>query len=63
MHFINKEQEAEFEDLYKKYYQYIYKWEVGYEEDFVSDKYPVYKIDFKQDLNEEGMRIKVVEGY
>lgn len=59
------EQKKEFVELYKKYYEYVYKWEVGYPEDFDINKV-IYQIDmnnFSQDLEHSGMCIKVVEGY
>jgi hypothetical protein len=64
---LNKKYESkkneDFEALYLVYWRYIYKYEVGYEEDFNPDK-PTYKRDdFRQQLKDEGMAIKVNEGY
>lgn len=55
--------EEEFESLYRAYWKYVYKYHVGHEEDFTPDT-PWYKRnDFKEQLEEEGMAIKVNEGY
>ena len=57
------EKEKEFEALYLAYWRYVYKYEVGHEDHFDPDK-PWYKRnDFKQQLEEEGMTIKVTQGY
>ena len=60
---MGEEQSQEFEALYLAYWKYVYKYEVGHETDFTPDK-PWYKRDdFKEQLKEEGMTIKVNEGY
>jgi hypothetical protein len=57
------QQAVEFEALYLAYWRYIYKYEVGYEGDFRPDV-PWYKRDeFKEQLHDEGMTIKVRDGY
>ena len=61
----SEEQKKEFIELYEKFYKYVYKYEVGYEEDFDIDD-PTYCTDmqhFEQDIYDEGMMIKVNEGY
>lgn len=59
---MEKEMEKDFETLYNSYWKYVYKWEVGHEEDFKD--MPIYhKNDFREQLSEEGMVIKVREGY
>ncbi len=66
MSYINikdPKQLKEFEELYKKYWEYVFKYEVRYPDDFESDKYPYDKETFKQDIEENGMMIKIYEGY
>ncbi len=56
-------QEQEFEELFNLYWKYVYKYEVGHPDDFNPNK-PHYKRDeFRQQLYEEGMTIKISEGY
>lgn len=61
---IEDEQQAkEFEALYQAYWSYIYKYSVQDPEGFTPDE-PWYKRkDFFEQLEEEGMSIKVKEGY
>jgi len=56
-------QQEEFEALYMLYWQYVYKYEVRYPNDFEPDTYNCYNDDFKEQLHEEGMTIKVNDGY
>ena len=53
--------EEKFEQLFKDYWLYVYEFEVGYPEDFKPE--PPYREDFKLRLYEDGMAIKVNEGY
>lgn len=57
--------QKDFEELYEAYWKYVYKYEVGYPEDFKPEKYHhhVNKQDFKERLVEDGMIIKVSDGY
>ena len=59
--------EERFEELYCKFWEYVYEYEVGYKEDFKSEKEcfsnGVNREDFKELIGEAGMRIKVVDGY
>jgi hypothetical protein len=57
------QKEKDFEELYLAYYRYIYKYEVGYENDFEPDKPNYRRSDFKQNLQDEGMAIKIRMGY
>lgn len=63
--FEDTQQAEDFEKLYQTYYRYIYKYEVGYEEDWVPEKvrFGYLRTDFKEELAEQGMAIKVNEGY
>jgi hypothetical protein len=56
--------EIEFHELYKKYYEYVLKYEVG-DEDLPLDKLPHFcsEPDFLQELKDEGISIKVYMGY
>ena len=60
-----KEYKEEFEALYLAYYKFVYKWEVGHEEDFNPQKmeYPYTREDFKSVLYDEGHSIRVNHGY
>jgi len=61
---IIDEKQKDFEELFDKYYSYIYKYEIGYLKDFdEKEKAPWKKKDFKYQLEEEGMAIKVNQGY
>jgi hypothetical protein len=59
--------EERFEELYCKFWEYVYEYEVGYKEDFHKDKEcygnRVSRMDFKDMLEEAGMVIKVCDGY
>lgn len=60
-----EERKKEFIELYDKYYRYVYKYEVGYENDYDVDNM-IWQQDmdnFSQSLGDAGMCIKVVEGY
>jgi len=60
------ERELEFDALYNAYYNYVFKYHVyGHVEDFNPDN-PLPYIDkesFKEQLSDDGMMIKVREGY
>jgi hypothetical protein len=62
---MNKEER--FEKLYNDFFSYIYKYEVGYENDFTSNKEKyingVNRTNFREILQEAGMQIKVCDGY
>lgn len=61
----SEERKKEFIELYEKYYRYVYKYEVGYENDYDVNSI-IYQQDmdnFSQKLWDDGMCIKVVEGY
>lgn len=63
-HVVDKEiKQKEFEELYEMYWKYVFKYEVGYPEDFKSNEYPYDKQSFKQQLEEDGMMIKATDGY
>jgi hypothetical protein len=63
--FKDAQQAEDFEKLYQAYYHYIYKYEVGHEEDWVPEKvrFGYLRTDFKEELSEQGLAIKVNEGY
>lgn len=56
-------QREAFEELYQKYWEYVFKYEVHHPEDFKPDSFLYSKEDFRQRLEEDGMTIKVTEGY
>ena len=56
-------QREAFEELYQKYWEYVFKYEVHHPEDFKPDSFIYSKEDFRQRLEEDGMMIKVTEGY
>lgn len=56
------DQLKEFEDLYKKFYEYVFKHGVRHD-DFASDEYPYDKESFEQMLEEEAIDIKCYFGY
>ena len=58
-----KTKKEEFEALYLAYWKYVYKYEVGHENDFEPDKPSYKRDDFRQQLEDEGMAIKVNGGY
>lgn len=62
---LPEDQKNELIDLYKKYYEYIYKYEIGYPEDFdynsVECTFDIEK--FAEQLYEEGYNIKCYDGY
>lgn len=56
----------EFERIYNLYWSYVYKYEVGHEEDFNPNNESYFTHDrdcFKERMFEDGMAIKVNEGY
>ena len=61
------DREERFEELYCKFWEYVYEYEVGYKGDFrkgiESFSNGVNREEFKELLEEAGMRIKVVDGY
>jgi len=60
---LGESQEEQFEKLFQLYWQYVYKYEVGYPEDWKPND-PWYKRnEFREQLEDEGMTIKVTEGY
>lgn len=59
----NPEMRADFEELYQKYWKFVYKYEVGYEEHFKADDPWFKRSEFYDQLNEDGMHIKVSQGY
>ena len=64
--FRSEEQAALFEKLYLDYFTYVYKYEVGYPDDFNQDGEYSNCTDrerFLEDIQEAGMRIKVLDGY
>ncbi len=61
--FKDPQQAEEFENLFQAYWKYVYKYCVGYEEYFTPDKPWCKRNDFKEQLEDEGMTIKVSEGY
>lgn len=63
MKFNDEKQAEEFENLFQAYWKYVYKYEVGHIEDFTPDKPHYQRKDFKLQLADEGMGIKVREGY
>ena len=58
-------QEQRFEQLYKDYWSYVFEFEVLYKNDFTPDKHHhfVNREDFRERLKEDGMVIKVTDGY
>ena len=59
----NSKMRSDFEELYQKYWKFVYKYEVGYESHFKPDD-PWYKrSEFYEELYETGMHIKVSQGY
>jgi len=62
---MTEEQQKDFEELFLKYYTYVYKYEVGYEEDFKPDacEWQWNRNSFLHELYDAGMTIKVVDGY
>lgn len=57
--------EEHFELLFLAYWHYVYQYEVGRLEDFNPDE-PVYQCqrdDFMEQLVDDGMLIKVTQGY
>lgn len=66
--FKSEEQERDFENLYKLYWEYVFKYEVGYPEDFKPHSTPNYgnhtdRDTFYESLQEDGMMVKVIDGY
>ena len=63
----NTKMDEEFEELYRKFFKYVYKYHIGYEEDFKENKEDygnhVNRADFREILDEAGMVIKVCDGY
>lgn len=59
--------EKEFEELYRRFFEYVYEYHVGYKEDFKineeSYSNKVNRQDFAELLDESGMIIKVCDGY
>ncbi len=69
-HFLDRtgwsdEQKKDFEELYDKYYRYVFKYEVRHEEDFKPENMSYYNSyeSFANELDDAGMCIKVNEGY
>lgn len=62
---FSEEQKKDFIELYNKFYQYVYEYEVGYPEDFKFNDPDSYTDmgSFEELLNETGLGIKVREGY
>jgi len=75
---MSDEKRKEFDALYESYWRYVYKWEVGHEEDFDPNMKWPHKFDcnkpnvghehldpeeFNQQCYEHGMMIKVNAGY
>jgi hypothetical protein len=60
---MNKEER--FEKLYIEYWSYVYEFEVGYKDNFNPDKRnrSFDRDSFKEQLYEDGMAIKVNDGY
>lgn len=56
-------QDSDFEELFLKYWEYVYKYEVKHSEDFNPDIPWYQRKDFKEQLEEEGLKIKIREGY
>ncbi len=66
--FKSEEQEKEFEALYKLHWAYVFKYEVGYPDDFKPDDKPNYgnhtdRDTFYESLQDDGMMVKVLDGY
>lgn len=66
--FTSPEQEADFEAAYISYFTYVYKYEVGHQDDFKPNGNPKYSLSedrdsFKEALEHSGMCIKVNAGY
>ena len=53
--------EEKFETLYQMYWRYVYEYEVGYSEHFIPSD--LHRKDFQEQLRDEGMCIKVKQGY
>ncbi len=60
---MSPEQEKEFEALFLAYHAYIYKYEVGDPDGWEPDNRWHQREDFLEQLQDEGMTIKVREGY
>lgn len=56
-----------FEELYRMFYRYVYEYKVGYKDDFKVDvedyRNNVNRTNFEELLDEQGMIIKVCDGY
>lgn len=66
MKFRSEEQAAAFEKLYLDYFTYVYTYEVGYPDDFDREgNFSNFtdRENFAEELQEAGMRIKVLDGY
>ncbi len=66
--FKYEEQEKEFEALYRLHWAYVYKYEIGYPDDFKPDGQPDYSAHtdrdtFFESLQDDGMMVKVTQGY
>lgn len=57
------EMRSDFEELYQKYWKFVYKYEVGYESHFKPDDPWYQRSEFYEELYEAGMHIKVSQGY
>lgn len=60
---MSPDQIADFEELYNKYHRYIYKYHVGYEHHFKKHEKWYSKNEFANDLEEQGLSIKIDYGY